>query len=113
MKQSCIRTTNLIRKWEKYEGKRIRVEGLFAKTGSGEDSFSVVFRYVISCCVADALPVDVFIAVQKDSGINDNDGVIAGEKVQYRKIEGYDVIFMTVENLEKKEKPSKNAVYVY
>ena len=105
--------SDLIRKWENYDGKRIRVEGLFANTVSGEDSFSVVFRYFISCCVADAMPVGVFIAGQKDSGIKDNDWVIAGGKVQYRKIEGYDVIFMTLENLGKKEKPSKNAVYVY
>lgn len=105
--------SDLIRKWENYDGKRIRVEGLFANTVSGDDSFSVVFRYFISCCVADAMPVGVFIAGQKDSGIKDNDWVIAGGKVQYRKIEGYDVIFMTVENLEKKEKPSKNSVYVY
>jgi uncharacterized repeat protein (TIGR03943 family) len=105
--------SNLIRRWENYDGKRIRVEGLFANTVSGKDTFAVVFRYFISCCVADAMPVGVFIAGQKDSGIKDNDWVIAGGRVQYRQIDGYDVIFMTVENLEKKKKPSKNAVYIY
>jgi uncharacterized repeat protein (TIGR03943 family) len=105
--------SDLVRKWENYEGKRIRVEGLFANTVSGKDSFSVVFRYFISCCVADAMPVGVFMAGKQDSGIKDNDWVMAGGRVAYRKIDGYDVIFMTVERLEKKKKPSKNAVYIY
>ncbi len=105
--------SDLIRKWENYEGRRIRVEGMFANTVSGKDTFAVVFRYFISCCVADAMPVGVFMAGQKDSGIKDNEWVIAGGRVQYRKIDGYDVIFMKVESLEKKKKPSKNAVYIY
>jgi uncharacterized membrane protein YcgQ (UPF0703/DUF1980 family) len=59
------------------------------------------------------MPVGVFMAGKQDSGIKDNDWVMAGGRVAYRKIDGYDVIFMTVERLEKKKKPSKNAVYIY
>lgn len=105
--------SSLIRKWENYDGRRIRVEGMFANTVSGNDSFSVVFRYFISCCAADAMPVGVFMASQGDAGIKDNDWVMADGRVKYRQIDGYDVIFMEVENLEKKKKPSKNAVYVF
>jgi len=105
--------SDLIRKWEKYDGRRIRVEGLFANTASEKDTFSVVFRYFISCCVADAMPVGVFMSGQDNTDIKNNDWVIAGGRVQYRQIDGYDVVFMKVESLEKKKNPSKNAVYIY
>ncbi|WDP91513.1 MAG: hypothetical protein HUN04_18135 [Desulfobacter sp.] len=108
-----VSISNLIRKWENYDGRRIQVEGLFANTVSGNESLSAVFRYFITCCAADAMPVGVFMVGQGDAGIKDNDWVIAGGRVQHRKIDGYDVIFMEVEGLEKKKKPSKNAAYIF
>lgn len=108
-----VSISDLIRKWENYDGKHIRVEGLFANTVSGNENYSAVFRYFISCCAADAMPVGVFMAGQEAAGVTDNDWVLAEGRVEQRHINGYDIIFMAVKRLAKKEKPSKNAAYMY
>lgn len=110
---SLVPISDLIRNWDRYEDRRIRVEGLFANTVSGNESLSAVFRYFISCCAADAMPVGVFMTGQGDSGIKDSEWVVAGGRVEYRKIDGYDVIYMEVESLEKRAKPTKNAAYIF
>lgn len=103
----------LLRNWDAYKDKRVIVEGLISNNVEGHDDLSAVFRYFITCCAADAIPVGLFIAREKENGPKNNDWVRVSGKVQMKKVDGYDSIFMDVEQLEKKQMPSKNAAYVY
>jgi putative membrane protein len=108
-----VSISHLIRNWDAYDGKRITVDGLFSETVVGQESLSAVFRYFISCCAADAIPVGIFIPRQKGSGMKNDDWVRVAGRVHMTKRDDYDVIFMELESIEKREKPSKNATYLF
>jgi len=108
-----VSISKLVRSWDTYNGKRISVEGLFSESVIDQKNLSAVFRYYISCCAADAMPVGVFIRHQKDTDIKNNDWVRVSGKVYMETMDEYEVIYMDVENIEKREKPSKNAAYIY
>ncbi|MCG8637237.1 MAG: TIGR03943 family protein, partial [Desulfobacterales bacterium] len=108
-----VSISDLVRQFNTYDGRRISVEGLFSNTVEGHDELSAVFRYFITCCAADAMPVGVFMAGQGAAGIEDNQWVRAAGRVSAREMDGYTVIYMDLEKLEKKEMPSKNAAYLF
>lgn len=108
-----ISITALIQKFDRFDGKQVSIQGLFAKTISGHDELSAVFRYLITCCAADAQPVGVFISRGTTEGLEDNQWVRAKGKVELRKMDGFDVIFMDADNVEPIEIPDKKSVYLY
>lgn len=108
-----ISISTLIREFDRFDGKRVSIQGLFAKNVSGHDELSAVFRYLITCCVADAMPVGVFVSSGAAAGIENNQWVRAEGKVELRKMDGFDVIFMDADNLHPLEIPDKRAVYIY
>lgn len=110
-----VSISTLVRNWDAYDGKRVRVEGLFSPSVSGHEELSAVFRYFINCCAADAMPVGfVFPSLpDTDTGPKENDWVMTGGKVHMGELDGYALIHMDIEFIEKKEKPSKNAAYMF
>ena len=103
----------LIKNWEKYDGKIVRIEGIFSQTVVGHDELSAVFRYLITCCVADALPVGIFLDRASVEGLTGDDWVRASGRVNKVQLDGYSVIFMAKALVEKRTKPSKNAAYFF
>ncbi len=108
-----IEISDLIQNWDRYDGKKVRIEGIFSRTVVGHDELSAVFRYLITCCVADALPVGVFLDRATVEGATGDDWVRASGKVSKVQLDGYSVIFMAQASVEKREKPSKNAAYFF
>ncbi len=108
-----ISISTLIREFDRFGGKQVSIQGLFARNVSGHDELSAVFRYLITCCVADAMPVGVFVSSGAAEGIENNQWVRAEGKVELRKMDGFDVIFMDAANLQSLELPDKKAVYLY
>ncbi|MCA1794928.1 MAG: TIGR03943 family protein [Desulfobacteraceae bacterium] len=111
-----ISLAHLVRNWDKYNGRHIRVEGLFSKTIEGHDQLAAVFRYFITCCAADAMPVGVFLDSLPDTGdtdLKDNDWVRISGRVVMKQLDGYDIIFMETPKIEKTDKPAKNAAYIF
>lgn len=109
-----ISISELLKDWESYKGKRISVEGLFTKSVSDQDDkLSAVYRYLVNCCAADAMPVGVITRLETDIDLKDEDWVRISGKVYVDKLDAYDVIYMALEHIEKKEKPSKSAPYIY
>lgn len=108
-----ILISDLIRQFSQYDGKKVRIEGMYADTVAGRDELSAVFRYFITCCAADAQPVGVFISRNPDSGFENNDWVRVSGTVRMTQLDGYEVIFMDLENMEAVEKPGKNAAYIF
>ncbi|HKK99929.1 MAG TPA: TIGR03943 family protein [Desulfotignum sp.] len=108
-----ISIARLVRNWDRYNGRQIRVEGLFSKTIEGQDHLAAVFRYFITCCVADAMPVGVFLVSPADIDLADNDWVRITGRVIMKQLDGYDIIFMETPEIEKTEQPAKNAAYIY
>ncbi|MCG8617529.1 MAG: hypothetical protein MI802_15025 [Desulfobacterales bacterium] len=72
-----------------------------------------MFRFAITCCAADAQPVGVFIPRPKTEILKANDWVRVSGKVAMRQMDGYDIIYMDLENIEAAEKPDKNAAYIF
>lgn len=108
-----ISITALVRGFDRFDGKQVSIQGLFAKTVSGHDELSAVFRYLITCCAADAQPVGVFISSRAEEGIENNQWVRVKGTVELRKMDGFDVIFMDIKNLLLLEMPDKKAIYLY
>ncbi len=109
-----VSMTQLIRNWETYAGKSVCVEGIFSESIVNHEELAAVFRYIISCCAADAQPIGVFMSSKlPGEALKNNDWVRASGKVRMTDLDGYRVVYMDVESVEKKEKPSKNAVYIF
>lgn len=109
-----IPISKLLSDWDSYKGKRISVEGLFTQSVSDQDeALSAVYRYLVNCCAADAMPVGIITRVGIDIDLKDEDWVRISGQVYADKLDGYDVIYMALEYIEKKEKPSKSAPYIY
>ena len=103
----------MIREWDTYEGSRVTLEGLYYELRGKDETIAVVFRYLVSCCAADALPLGVVIKKEAAKGIQDNDWVRITGVVSQETLDGSLVIFMSPEQVEKIPLPSKGAVYLY
>jgi putative membrane protein len=108
-----ISMAELVRNWPHYNGRHIRVEGLFSPAIEDHDHLSAVFRYFIVCCVADAMPVGVFLEKPQGSDLKENDWVRISGRVVLGQLEGYDIIFMETPAIEKTDPPSKTAAYIF
>lgn len=108
-----ISITTLIQKFDQFDGKQVSIQGLFARTISGHDELSAVFRYLITCCAADAQPVGVFISSGVTQGLENNQWVRVKGEVELRKMDGFDVIFMDTDDVHPLEIPDKKDVYIY
>ena len=108
-----VAISDLIRSWEDWDGRAVQVEGLFSETVVNHDELSAVFRYFITCCAADAMPVGVFLDRPQASDLETNDWVRVTGRVRKTQMDGFEVIFMEEARLEKQPKPSKNAAYIF
>ena len=110
---SLISISRLVRESQHFEGKRVSLEGLFSQTVVGHDELSAVFRYLITCCAADAMPVGVFTDRQNIQGITDDTWVRITGTVHRTRLDGFDILVIKEAVIEKRERPSKNAVYIF
>jgi uncharacterized repeat protein (TIGR03943 family) len=104
---------DLVRNWHRYNGRYIRVEGLFSPTIEDYEHLSAVFRYFIVCCVADALPVGVFMERPGDLDLKANDWVRISGRVVMKQLDGYDIFFMETPAVEKTDPPSTTSAYIF
>lgn len=103
----------LILEWNTRRGSRVTLEGVYFEPEGKDGNSAVVFRYLVSCCAADAQPLGVVIPRDTTGQITDHDWVRITGVVEESMLRGNQVIFMTPEHIEKKEMPSKSAVYIY
>ncbi len=103
----------LIREWDTRRGTRVTIEGVYFEPEAKEGKSAVVFRYLVSCCAADAQPLGVVIPRDATGRITDHDWVRITGVVEESMLNEDRVIFMTPEQIGKKEMPSKSAVYIY
>lgn len=108
-----VSLSQLLRNWASYSGKQISIQGLLYQSLEDNDDYALVFKYLISCCAADAIPVGIFIDKKRTKGFNDDDWVKITGVVNLDKMDGSDVVVMSLESIEKAKKPSKNAAYLF
>lgn len=108
-----ISISQLVMQFERFEGQQVQIEGLFADQVAEHDELSAVYRYLITCCAADAQPVGVFIDYNPELDLKNNDWVRVSGRVNQKTLDGYQVIFMAVDEIKGVEKPDKNAAYIY
>lgn len=104
---------DLVRQWDLYNGKTVSVEGLYSASVVDHPELSAVFRYFINCCAADAMPVGVFLAADADRDLADDDWVRITGRVSSDKLDGFDVIRMDLDAIERRVMPDKNAAYIF
>ncbi len=103
----------LIQEWDRYKDTRVTLEGVYYEPREKDETMAVVFRYLVTCCAADALPLGVFMKNQGVGEIKDNDWVRVTGVVSQETLDGTAVIFMALERIEKIPQPSKDAIYLY
>ena len=108
-----VTLSQLLRKWPSYNGKHISIQGLLHRSLVDNEDYALVFKYLITCCAADAIPVGVFIDKPRTEGFSDDDWVNVTGVVNLGKLYGQDIVVMALESIEKIEKPSKNAAYLF
>ena len=104
---------SLTKEWEKYKGSKVSIEGLFHEPVGNDKDMAIVFRYFVTCCAADAMPVGVVIKREKIQQMKNNDWVRVTGVVREETMDGLSVIFMELEQIEKTTMPSKSAIYIY
>ncbi len=96
---------------ESYIGRRVKTIGMLYQDGQGSDDYLLGFRYVMSCCAADAMPVGVLInkpegfVLEKDAWY-EFEGTVKPDS-----IEGYFVVKMDDALIRPIEKPSQTWLY--
>ena len=108
-----ISISQLVMQFERFEGQQVQIEGLFADRVAEHDELSAVYRYLITCCAADAQPVGVFMDHNPELDLKNNDWVRVSGRVNQKTLDGYQVIFMAVDEIKGVEKPDKNAAYIF
>jgi putative membrane protein len=108
-----VTLSQLLQNWPSYSGKMVSIQGLVHPSLKDNDEYALIFKYLITCCAADAIPVGIFIDKEKTRGLVDDDWVKATGVVNLDKMDGNDVIVMALKLIEKAEKPSKNAAYEF
>ena len=108
-----VKLSQLFRNWASYSGKQVSIQGLLHQSMENNEGYSLVFKYLISCCAADAIPVGIFIDKKRTTGFSDDDWVKVTGVVNLDKMDGNDVVVMSLESIEKTERPSKNAAYLF
>lgn len=108
-----ISISKLTRKWSRYKNSRVSIEGLFYEPAGINKEMAIVFRYLMTCCAADAMPVGIVIKKDDILEIKNDDWVKVTGVVREEKIDGNLVIFMDLEKIEKLVMPSKSKVYFY
>jgi uncharacterized repeat protein (TIGR03943 family) len=103
----------LVQEWDRYKDTRVTLEGVYYEPREKDETLAVVFRYLVTCCAADALPLGVFMKNQEVGEIKDNDWVRVTGVVKEETLDGTLVIFMALERIEKIPQPSNGAVYLY
>ncbi len=108
-----VSLSQLLQNWASYNGKRISIQGLLHQSLKDNDDYALVFKYLISCCAADAIPVGIFIDKKRTNGFSDDDWVKVTGVVNLDKMDGHDIIVMSLDTIDKIKKPSKNAAYLF
>ncbi|MDA3787190.1 MAG: hypothetical protein PF503_01635, partial [Desulfobacula sp.] len=55
----------LTQEWDKYKGSKVSIEGLFYEPAGKNKDMAIVFRYLVTCCAADARPIG--LVIKKDN----------------------------------------------
>jgi uncharacterized repeat protein (TIGR03943 family) len=96
---------------ESFIGRRVKTIGMLYQDGQGSEDHLLGFRYVMSCCAADAMPVGVLInkpegfVLEKDAWY-EFEGIVKPDS-----IEGYFVVKMDDVLIRQIEKPSQTWLY--
>lgn len=96
---------------ESFLGRRVKTIGMLYQDGQGSDDYLLGFRYVMSCCAADAMPVGVLINKPRDFVLEKDAWYEFEGTVQPDSIEGYFVIKMDDVLIRPIEKPSQTWLY--
>lgn len=105
--------TKLTEEVEKFKGKTVLTEGLVYK---GEDlpaGYILVFRFLVTCCIADAQPVGVLVACPNAADLENDDWVRVVGRFDTGDIEGEEAPFIKATAVTRKKAPAAQEQYLY
>ena len=112
---SQISFSALFRDWQKYRNRNVSIAGILhnEKTNEYDKKPALVYRYLMTCCAADARPIGFFVDKAKTKGFENNQWVKVTGVVHLKQVNGCDAIVMDLEHIQEIEKPSKGAAYIF
>ena len=68
--------SRLLRNWSDYEKKQVLTEGIFQAPQDMPEGYAMVFRFYVTCCAADAVPVGIILKGADLKGIKMTNGCV-------------------------------------
>jgi uncharacterized repeat protein (TIGR03943 family) len=63
---------DLLADGEKFDGKRVAVEGMVYRTAKNDDHTFMLFRFAVVCCAADALPLSIEVKTATEENLQND-----------------------------------------
>lgn len=98
-----------------YKNKNIEITGMINNSAKVKEicgkNCVIVFRFVVSCCVADAVPVSVVVETKQKNNIKDDSWVTAKGKFIIRETKGRKYLALENATIKKTKKPDRPYLY--
>lgn len=101
---------------DKYAGKKITVLGMLAKNNAQVErllnkAYPLVFRFVMTCCAADATPIALVLENGEAVNLKDDDWIEASGRLRVRTVGGQDLL--ALEEASIRPVPAPEQPYLY
>ncbi|MBI9074494.1 MAG: TIGR03943 family protein [Desulfatibacillum sp.] len=105
--------SKLLRNWKDYEGKEVLTEGMYHAPKDSPEGYGMVFRFYVTCCAADAVPVGIFARGKGLDSLKNDQWVRVRGIVRLEPILGQELPSMEVSQVEKLPPPATGEQYLY
>lgn len=113
LRDEPILITKLLRNWKRYNGAEVLTEGVYRSPDDQSEGYGLVFRFYITCCAADALPIGVFVKGPDLDRLKDDDWARVRGVFSLRSIQGKDLPSLEVTEVIKIPTPPVQEQYLY
>ncbi|MBF0376410.1 MAG: TIGR03943 family protein [Desulfamplus sp.] len=105
--------TNIIINVEKLKGQHILTQGIISKKEELPAGYAVIFRYAVTCCAADAVPVWVLVRSDKTAFPEDGNWVKINGILQIEELQGERLPVIMAEKIIEIPKPKPKDQYIF
>lgn len=98
-KEGELTLLEILADFDKYKGKRVITKGMVFRDDTVPEKHFVVFRFVIVCCAADAMPAGILLAHTHADSFEEDSWVRVEGTIGLKKVEDVDYPYMEAENI--------------
>ncbi len=101
----------MISSLEDYYGKRVSTTGMFYRNGATPADGFICFRFLITCCAADAAPFGILVKAENIDGLKINDWVQVQGLLGSIELDGKTHLAIIAEEVKKVKRPGSPFMY--